>query len=166
MKETLETIKDVLTNMPNDATGVRINRGWGIFYRLDELEKTSKFTTPHRYLRYRKAWVPVAIKSWKDFTEDNQVMNAFNFRFLAHRQFFIDLKGMGFTEKVIRSVPDGATHYNYMSNMYYRNGNIFAEFWTDDHHLGWCESTMKNEEAEKLLICLSDLVQKYEQRCL
>lgn len=166
MNETLEVVKDILANMPNDATNVRINRGWGIFYRFDELEKSGKFTIPHRYLRYCNLWVPITINSWKDFVEDNQVMNAFDFRFIAHRQFFIDLKGMAFTEKVISSVPDGATHYNFMSNMYYRKGNDYAELWTDEQHLGWCESTMKNDEVEKRLICLADLAKNFNQLCL
>lgn len=52
MNESLAVVKDILANMPNDATGVRVNRGWGIFYRYDELEKSGKFKVPHRRLRY------------------------------------------------------------------------------------------------------------------
>lgn len=157
MNETLDVVKDILANMPKDATGVRINRGWGIFYRYDEFEKNGQFQVPHRRLRYSNLWVPVNINSWKTFVEENQVMNAFNFRFMAHRQFFIELKGMDLAEKVVQCVPENATHYNYLSNMYYRSGNKYAEFWTSEDHQGWLESTMLNDEAEQLLISIEEL---------
>lgn len=165
MNVQLEVVKDILVNMPNDATGVRVNRGWGIFYRYDELEKNSKFKVPHRHLRYSNSWVPIDIKSWKDFIEDNQVMNAFNFRFLAHRQFIIELKGLEFAKNIVKAVPEGATHYNYFSNMYYRSGNKYAELWTDEKHHGWLESSMLNEEAQSLLIAIDSLkqdIKKYD----
>lgn len=93
-------------------------------------------------------------------------MNAFNFRFLAHRQFFIELKGIDFAEKVIQSVPDGATHYNYLSNMYYRSGSNYAELWTNEDHHGWLESSMLNVDAERLLIPIEYLNKKIQEICL
>lgn len=159
----LTVVKDILNNMPLDATEVRINRDWGIFYKYNLIEKRSPFNTPHRYLRYCNRWVPLSIPDWGVFKCDNQVMNAFEFRFLAHKQYFIELKGIEFAKKVVSSKVEGATHYNFLSNMYYRSGSTNSEYWTGDSHHGWCESTMSNEVTNRLLISIKNLEIKLKE---
>jgi len=141
--------------MPEDASYMRLNCGWAMYYWY---EKYIGQVVPHRYLRYLNDYVPLnSLKqSWTEFEKENGVFSTFDFRLGVAKCFPIDALGRNEAERVYFWRPKGATHYNSISGKYHRLGkDDCSEYYVGGDY--WVSSAHSNDDFSDLFIDLDKL---------